>query len=659
MATSSTIADKIQNDFLNCKICLNTFKHPKMLPCLHTYCQGCLENVISFDRKIRCPECREVVDLRDGVSKLKTNFHINSLLDIFQSPEKKEVMCSLCPPEWKSKNCAVVRCLGCTNYMCQSCGDGHRSAHPTHKIVDVSSSSPGESDAEMMMKQKICCQIHPKDPVSTYCKTCGRVICFKCSSRSCTKHKLLAMHAAAESMKPAAKKLIERLRTDIQSLAQQEDDLNEAMVRVKVTEHSVMSSIENTLTEVLNYLFKQGDAIKKTVSDYVKEQEELYKSAQSNLQLQKKKAQDTREFCERVITAGKAKEIVCIQSIIEDQINALQALSSLDVNKASPKLIVNKSIKDIISQTNLFSITFGEEPVPESQPTPTNTGKLKYPSETLQANAPIAQPKQRANYLYSFDTEIPSDEFEAKLTGVSISRNGDIIVVDEENSVLKCYQDGGILDKMITLPDEDEDPCSVAVCDDIIACSAKNRLYLLEMDGALVKKLFLRGSESVYPIAAFKDEYVAVSEGTLCSISLYNTDGHVVDRVKPLGYEGIRFLFIAINSDEEFIVSDCGKKCIIIFNRSGEIITVCNESYVNGVQSALNPFSVSVDRNDNIYVTEPSRILLFSPIGMFEEQLLSTADGLHRPRVITIDQNDNLIVTQGNGCVCVYYLTLD
>ncbi|XP_067830406.1 E3 ubiquitin-protein ligase TRIM56-like [Heptranchias perlo] len=658
MATSSKITDKIQNDFLNCKICLNMFKHPKMLPCLHTYCQDCLERLARGDRKIRCPECRVEVDVSDGISKLMTNFHINGLLDIFQSKEKEDVTCTLCPRGRKCKNSAMAECLGCSNYMCQSCRDSHRSAHPTHKMVDLSSSNTGECDAEMRMQKKLFCRAHPKNPVSYFCNTCSSVICFSCSSQSCTNHKVVAMNLAAETKKPAVKKLIERLRTDIQSLVQREDDLNEAMDRVKATERSMMSSIEKTLTEVVNNLFKQGDTIKKNVSDYVSEQEELYKAAKFDLQLQKKKAQGTREFSERVITAGKQREIMCLQSIIEDQIGTLQALSSPAINKAGPNLTVNKAMEDLIAQGNLFSITFGDKPVPESQPTPSNTGKCKCPSQTLQANIPMAQPQQRAVSLYSFNTDLEFDDYDPKLTGISTSENGDIIVVDEQNSVLKCFTDGGLFRTTISLPDEDDDPCSVAVCDDIIACSVKNKLYLLDMDGAFVKKLFLRGSESTYPLAAYEGEYVAVSEGTLCSVSLYDLDGHVVGRVKPYGYEGIRFLFIAINSDEDFIVSDCGKKCIVIFCRSGQIISICDEINVNGMQCPLNPYSVCVDRSNNIYVTEPCRILLFSPEGIFRKELLNAEDGLHKPRVITVDEEDNLIVTMGNGFVHVYKLTL-
>ncbi|XP_048377221.1 E3 ubiquitin-protein ligase TRIM56-like [Stegostoma tigrinum] len=656
MATSSAIADKIQHDILNCKICLETMEQPKMLPCQHTYCQECLRKLVKAD-KIMCPECRVVVDVSAGISSLKTNFHINSLLDIFKSPakeEKKELVCSLCPQGWSVKNSAVAQCISCSSYLCRACGDSHRINYSTHQMEDLAPALLDKAGTVMLMQQKVSCLLHPKERVRHYCSTCDRVICYKCYSHSCNKHNRLGIAEAAEVKKPTIIKLLERLSAVSQSLAQQENELDEAMDKVKTTELSVISNLESTLTEVLNDLFKQGDAIKKTLSEYVKKQEELIKAAKSNLERQKEKTKNMREHGERVMMDCNAKEIVGLESILQDQISSLQPFNIKELNKACPKLMVNKYVRSIISETHLFTVTLGEDSGPESQSTVPKTGQLACIAET-QATT---QSQQWAVRKYHFDTKLDHN-MRPKLTGICTSEDGDIIVADEENAVLKCYWKGGSLNRIISLPDEDEDPCSVAICDDIIVCSAKNRLYFLEMDGSLVRKLLLRGCESAYPIATYEDEYVAVSEGTLCSVSLYDLDGRVVDRIKPRGYDGSRFLFIAVNSEEEFIVSDCGKKCVVIFTRYGDLVTVCRESFVNGIQCLLNPFSVCVDGNNNIYVTEPNRILVFSPTGSFKRQLLSTVDGLHKPRVLTIDPDDNLIIVQDNRFVYVYTLTVD
>ena len=47
---------------LTCAVCIEQFKEPKVLPCLHTYCKGCLVKLVrkqGADHVITCPECRQ------------------------------------------------------------------------------------------------------------------------------------------------------------------------------------------------------------------------------------------------------------------------------------------------------------------------------------------------------------------------------------------------------------------------------------------------------------------------------------------------------------------------------------------------------------------------------------------------------------------------
>ncbi|XP_078286754.1 E3 ubiquitin-protein ligase TRIM56-like [Rhinoraja longicauda] len=658
MAMSGDITDQIQNDLLNCKICLSRFMQPKMLPCAHTYCQGCLERMVRSDRKVQCPECREKFDVRGGVSKLKTNFHINSLMDIFKSTKNKKVVCSRCAAAGRRVIAAVSRCKTCLDCLCPPCKLSHRVANPRHAIEDLPGHGDGPSEAETRMQKMIYCQDHPGTLVDYLCNTCNSMICRSCSSHTHARHVKLTLAKAGPTVRPTVMNLMERLKTDTQSLVQKEDDIVQAMDRMKVTESSLMSVVEYTLAEIINNLVKQGDTIKGTISNYIREQEALYSVARDDLQLKIKKAKDTRDFSQEVLDSGKMRELVCLRSFVEDQIGGLQAPRVPDDKKTRPSLTVNESLKSMLSHSNLFSFTSGEDSALKALATPAKHKKRKSPAKSPPAFVPPPQPIQRVRNLRCFDTELDDDECDPKLTGVSISSHGTIVVVDQDNSLLKCYTSYGHLTTTISLPDNDVDPCSVAIFDDTIACSAGYQLYLLDMDGTMLKKLLLRGSESVYPLAAYRDEYVAVSEGSLCSLSLYDINGQVVGRVKPCGYEGGRFLFLAITSNERFIVADSGKKCILIFDRDGCFFTTCNQVTVNGVSRAISPYSVCTDQDDNILVTEQNRILLFWPGGDFREELLTTAEGLQKPRVITIDNYNNLVVTQGNGYITVYQLDL-
>lgn len=62
-----SIEEQIEETFLSCAICLQPFDHPKALPCLHTFCEKCLEGYIrqhlqrfEGSKEFPCPVCRQV-----------------------------------------------------------------------------------------------------------------------------------------------------------------------------------------------------------------------------------------------------------------------------------------------------------------------------------------------------------------------------------------------------------------------------------------------------------------------------------------------------------------------------------------------------------------------------------------------------------------------
>ncbi|XP_024141992.1 E3 ubiquitin-protein ligase SH3RF3 isoform X1 [Oryzias melastigma] len=75
-------------DLLECSVCLERLDTTaKVLPCQHTFCRRCLENIVSSRSELRCPECRILVDC--GVDDLPANILLVRLLDgIKQRPQR-------------------------------------------------------------------------------------------------------------------------------------------------------------------------------------------------------------------------------------------------------------------------------------------------------------------------------------------------------------------------------------------------------------------------------------------------------------------------------------------------------------------------------------------------------------------------------------------
>lgn len=74
----ASIIEKKLVKILECAICLDSYEEPKVLPCQHTYCRKCLEQLAFGDgriRKVTCPECRRVIKVRQK-ARQKQNINI-------------------------------------------------------------------------------------------------------------------------------------------------------------------------------------------------------------------------------------------------------------------------------------------------------------------------------------------------------------------------------------------------------------------------------------------------------------------------------------------------------------------------------------------------------------------------------------------------------
>lgn len=78
-------------DICKCGLCLETYVDPKTLPCRHSFCSDCLENLVEFvdnskTIRIKCPTCQEshVKSQNFTVSRLKTELTLVQMLDLIQ-----------------------------------------------------------------------------------------------------------------------------------------------------------------------------------------------------------------------------------------------------------------------------------------------------------------------------------------------------------------------------------------------------------------------------------------------------------------------------------------------------------------------------------------------------------------------------------------------
>lgn len=84
------------NDLLECSVCLERLDtSSKVLPCQHTFCKKCLEEIVSTHRELRCPECRVLVDAK--VDDLPPNVLLMRILEGMRNAAPKNQAKSVLP----------------------------------------------------------------------------------------------------------------------------------------------------------------------------------------------------------------------------------------------------------------------------------------------------------------------------------------------------------------------------------------------------------------------------------------------------------------------------------------------------------------------------------------------------------------------------------
>ena len=109
MATNSASGTSISQmeRLTTCPVCLDKFRTPKLLPCMHTFClTPCLTNLVDpRARSLRCPECRrEHLIPAGGVQAFPMNLTMVGFLDLQPSvPVTTPDRCFVCQEQKQSK----------------------------------------------------------------------------------------------------------------------------------------------------------------------------------------------------------------------------------------------------------------------------------------------------------------------------------------------------------------------------------------------------------------------------------------------------------------------------------------------------------------------------------------------------------------------------
>ena len=692
---------------LTCPVCLDHYTNPKTLPCLHSFCQDCLEG-LPLDKKnetyyLSCPTCRHCTELpEEGAGAFPVAFHVNNLKEIYSLMKKVAD-----PQHVTCENCTTANatgyCKDCSQFLCTECISMHKkwalfSNHELTSLDEVTASVSSTSQLLAPAKQEatLTCSVPGHDePLKYYCDTCDESICRDCImlahkdhkynliANSFTKHR----EALEKSLNPVKGK-IEGLKKVLSALAEREGEIRERGEGVLEEIHEMVEEMMNVLRESERKLTEQA---KRVTGAKLKVLSEQMKSAEMSLSV----LEDVEDYVEQSLKTGSPQQVLRSKKQMMERMSEVTA--QINVEELHPKekadFVLSKDIKSLyhIGDIVTYSSTALQQCRVKKIDRITPAGKivsfslsmeapdsslLSVPLSSLRCSlVPVGKGYQPIHTTVTTTSTDPGVYRIQCNPSTSRTHTVKVQVYDvqlEDTSLfipINPYLDNITPVRTIT---ELKGPCGVAVSDDdhviITECSG-NCVTILDREGKKVKSLGGEGGSGnvkfSYPrgIAITPDKFILVSDSN--RIQKISMDGYLIASVGEKGRGPLQFNIpcgIAISPiTGQVYIADLGNHCIQVLNPDLTFShSFGSEGSANG-QFQL-PFDIAIDSQGLVYVTDRhnDRIQKFSPDGKFVGQFGTKGSGpgqLKSPFGITIDTAATGLVyvsEEGNNRISVF-----
>ncbi|XP_038602056.1 tripartite motif-containing protein 59 [Tachyglossus aculeatus] len=145
---------------LTCSICYSIFEDPRVLPCSHTFCRNCLENVLQASGNsyiwrplripLKCPNCRSRVEIpQSGIESLPVNFALRAIIEKYQQEDHPDIVtCAEHHSQPLNVYCLLDKKLVCGH--CLTIGEHHG-----HPIGDLHSAYMKEKDTPIELFEQL------------------------------------------------------------------------------------------------------------------------------------------------------------------------------------------------------------------------------------------------------------------------------------------------------------------------------------------------------------------------------------------------------------------------------------------------------------------------------------------------------------------------
>ncbi|XP_051903047.1 tripartite motif-containing protein 3-like isoform X2 [Hippocampus zosterae] len=597
--TASPVVRQIDKQFLVCSICLDRYRKPKVLPCLHTFCESCLQNYIPAESlTLSCPVCRQTSILPEkGVCALQNNFFISNLMEVLQGeaecrrPEARGVL--------ESISAAAGKPLGCPN--------------------------------------------HEEEVMEFYCDSCETAMCLECTEGEHRKHVTVPLRDVVEQHKAA-------LRTQLDAIRGRLPQLTAAVELVTDISRQLSERKKQAVAEISGAFQELERALEQRKATLVADLENICGAKQQVLQAQlaallqgRDHIQSGCDFTEQALVHGSAAEVLLVRKQMSERMTALARHDFPERPHQNAHLdwqVETESLRRSIQNLGVLLTT------PAVAHTSAAAGEGLRLATTGQRHAITVTTKDKDSEL----VRTGNARLEAEITSAADgSRGADAEVTDNKNGT---YEVG------YTLRNQGEYALALSLYGQPLRGSpfhlralkprdvppspddVKRRLKSPGGAGGHVRQKAARRPSGMRAAAKKKDNPI---------------DDELIYRVGCRGRERGEFTNlqgISASADGRVVAADSNNQCIQIFSNDGQFKMRFG---VRGRSPGQlqRPTGVDVDSNGDIVVADYDNrcVSIFSPDGKFKNKIGSGR--LLGPKGVAVDRNGHIIAADNKAC-CVF-----
>lgn len=319
---------KIEQE-LTCAVCLSPFTEPKVLPCLHTFCQPCIESLVlskTHDKNVvDCPTCRqqyelpEAPDIRSSVAKIRTNFTLKSLTELLQS-DTNVVQCG----NFVDDNPAVCRCMDCHVYLCQDCKaiHGKQKATRTHKLASLDEMKKEEGK---LVRPVQYCPEHASEVIALYCLPCRKAICRDCTLITHSKHDYKFIRDMGNYFETRLKDAVRVLDEKEKEFYGYSGHVKSVVAELDAHHQTSKASIESTFSAYAKLLNRCECELLEDLSQQHHAECKAALAERERMDLILTKLSTNLVFCKRLLQSGDDVERAAMDNSVAENVSSLRS----------------------------------------------------------------------------------------------------------------------------------------------------------------------------------------------------------------------------------------------------------------------------------------------------------------------------------------------